>query len=80
MKRQAVKEIAKRRAEEKITELVRRGVRLSKSDARAIRSVERRMVEMEAAGTPWSPRDVVIQRDKVERIERPQVGKVVCIR
>jgi hypothetical protein len=36
------------------------------------------MVEMEAAGTPWSPQDVRIERDKVERIE--QLGKVVCIR
>jgi hypothetical protein len=70
MKRQAVKEIATRRAEAKIAELLRRGVKLSKSDVRAIRSGEKHMVEMEAAGTPqrpWSPQDV--------RIERPAGGQ-----
>jgi hypothetical protein len=71
---------AKRRAEAKIAELLRRGVRLSKSDVRAIRSEQRHIVELEAAGTPWSPKDFVIEGVKVGRIEqRPQVGKVVSI-
>ena len=73
MTKKEQKDEAKRRAAAKIADLLRRGVRLSKSDVRSIRSGEKYMVEMQAAGVPWPPKNLVIERERA-------VGRAVPIR